>query len=868
MDNLKPGIMKKILIISFSILVTFLSSGQDHRTMETRVADLLARMPVDNLTDLRMQMQEMTAIGSEGRQKIINMVRPPGSGDDTRARFAIESYSRYLSEFGHEEERYLWETECIDAVYATGNPMVRSFYLSQLIYIGTERAVEFASGFLTDADMCEPAVAVIASSSSPKKEDLLAMSLQIKTLPCPASVMNELARMKSDRATTEYIYWYLKGDTEIKAAALNAMAESAHENVYSSLVDAATDASYGWDVTGATAALVQYARNVGDKGDEKTMEKICRELFGRADIQYQIAALEALVHYKGYEAIGYLLSGFESGDLEYRKAILNLAGDIPGKAATRKWIALMGEVDETRKAEIISMLGERGDGLALSTIKKSLFCSSALVRSASAMSLAKLQGRDAVEELIDYIRSYETGEDQLAGFRALLTVLDSNKRDLVADAIEGSGNTTKATMLILLASGGENRFFSTLMEYTSSPDPVLRSVAFSELSSLAGHENQKELVNLLLKTSDPGEVEQVQGALAVAAGRVENPDERASLLVEEMNASDQKAKFIPVLSMVGGQHALKAVYEAFVKGDAEMRATSYEALAGWPDFSSSGALYDICASGNKNYSEKAFYDYVNKIFTAPLETGQKLMLLEKIEPYALREEQKKALEEKYNSIEATLANQPGQEKPVGEDRYAVPDEEAAEGFIALFDGISLDNWVGNKEAYVVEEGCIVVRPETGSGGNLFTKEQYSDFILRFEFQLTPGANNGLGIRAPLEGDPAYTGMELQILDNTAEIYSNLQPYQYHGSVYGVLPAERGYLKPVGEWNEQEVIVDGTGIRVSLNGTVIVDGDISEAREKGTMDKQDHPGLKRRSGHIGFLGHGSVVKFRSIRIKEL
>ena len=186
----------------------------------------------------------------------------------------------------------------------------------------------------------------------------------------------------------------------------------------------------------------------------------------------------------------------------------------------------------------------------------------------------------------------------------------------------------------------------------------------------------------------------------------------------------------------------------------------------------------------------------------------------------------------------------------------------------MFDGISLDNWVGNKEAYIAEDGMIVVSPADGSGGNLYTQDEYNDFILRFEFQLTPGANNGLGIRAPLTGDAAYVGMELQILDNTAEIYANLQPYQYHGSVYGVIPAKRGFLKPVGEWNEQEVIADGSSIKVVLNGTVIVDGDISYAVENGTMDKQDHPGLKRNRGHIGFLGHGSEVKFRNIRIKEL
>jgi hypothetical protein len=201
-------------------------------------------------------------------------------------------------------------------------------------------------------------------------------------------------------------------------------------------------------------------------------------------------------------------------------------------------------------------------------------------------------------------------------------------------------------------------------------------------------------------------------------------------------------------------------------------------------------------------------------------------------------------------------------------QYNLTDKEIEAGFVALFNGINLDGWTGNKVSYKVEEGNIVIKPDDGGGGNLYTEKEYSDFIFRFEFQLTPGANNGLGIRAPLEGDAAYAGMEIQILDNTASIYADLHPYQYHGSVYGVIPARRGFLRPVGEWNYEEVTVRGTKIKVVLNGAVIVDGDIADAIRNGTIDGNEHPGLKNTRGHIGFLGHGSVVKFRNIRIREL
>jgi len=195
-------------------------------------------------------------------------------------------------------------------------------------------------------------------------------------------------------------------------------------------------------------------------------------------------------------------------------------------------------------------------------------------------------------------------------------------------------------------------------------------------------------------------------------------------------------------------------------------------------------------------------------------------------------------------------------------------DEKAEGFVSLFNGKNLDNWVGNKTDYRAEAGVLVVRPAEGGHGNLYTEKDYSNFIFRFEFQLTPGANNGLGIHAPLDGDVAYVGKELQILDNTAPIYANLKPYQYHGSVYGIIAAKRGFLKPVGEWNSQEVIVNGDDIKITLNGEVILEGNMKEASKNGTADKKDHPGLDRNTGRIGFLGHGSDLKFRNIRVKEL
>lgn len=198
-------------------------------------------------------------------------------------------------------------------------------------------------------------------------------------------------------------------------------------------------------------------------------------------------------------------------------------------------------------------------------------------------------------------------------------------------------------------------------------------------------------------------------------------------------------------------------------------------------------------------------------------------------------------------------------------------EEQKEGFRVLFDGTNMHQWTGNTVDYTIEDGCISMIPSKSYGGNLYTKDEFGNFIYRFEFQLTPGANNGVGIRTPMKGDAAYEGMEIQILDCEHPIYKDITKFQHHGSVYGIIAANADHhkaFKPVGEWNEEEIVANGDNIRVTVNGVVIMEGNIRDAVKNGTPDGLEHPGLFNKKGHIGFLGHGSPVKFRNIRIKEL
>ena len=192
-------------------------------------------------------------------------------------------------------------------------------------------------------------------------------------------------------------------------------------------------------------------------------------------------------------------------------------------------------------------------------------------------------------------------------------------------------------------------------------------------------------------------------------------------------------------------------------------------------------------------------------------------------------------------------------------------ESHADGFESKFNATNLTGWSGASESYEVVDGAI--RCKAGHGGILHTTDEYANFVVRLEFKVPPSGNNGLAIRTDGTGDPAYAAMtELQVLDSEHSNYAKLDARQYHGSAYGMVAAKRGFERAAEVWNFQEVTVDGSKIKVELNGNIILNADVATVTEY--MANSPHPGKTRTSGFFGFAGHNDAVSFRNIRIKRL
>jgi len=1125
--------MRKTYTILLSLLLIGIisSPAQDNRTLETKIADILAQVPVNNLAYRDKLMEDLFSLGNEGFAQLASMLVPPGTGDDAATRMAINSMARYASQEGREKERSSMENNLLTAIGTAKAKPVQRFLIHQLNLVGSNASITALQPFLSDKELCEPVTQVYLSIQSEKAAQTLLEALKGQAPEANITLIKALGELGYKPAVPVLTGYIGLKNTSVQRCALQALAKIGDPASYKTFWEVVSHTS-AYEPTMAISSFITYLHRLGQENEKKLCKqgitailKKCKET---SLLHYRAAAMEVYAHYFGEKALSLFYKEIKNNDKSYRNALLRTIVNTGDTTVTKKWISVAKRSDPAVRADIIRMLGQRGDLLAVTFIKTQLKNPDPEVRITSVTAMAGLLHKAAIPELLQHMT---TGQDVTETYQALLSLIEKKDLPRVKAFLQKSSGKAKAACVQLIAVRNGTEYFSLIKEFCQDPDPTVREASFEALSGVASASSLDDLINMLTSTDKEEYIPYIQKAIVVAIKDSKNRQEAIDRLFSVLNSPEKRKLMINILPALGGQRALDAVKDMFVNNSGETQKAAFKALIQWKDPASADVLYIISKNGPEAYKTEAFKAYIQKINKSGYPEEQKLLKLRKIMSLAVDATEKKEVinvigklhifpaliyagkylddpdvqaeaamtvksialptpggkpgmtgqivrdllskamtllsgpESEYNKaqIQDYLDKMPNDvgfvsifngkdlsgwkgfvadplklarmskkelkkkqeeankkmhenwrvnensivfngkghnlvseknygnfemwidwritkggdsgiylrgtpqvqiwdtsrrnvgaqvgsgglynnkrhrstplkvaDNPIGDwntfhiimvdsivtvwlngelvvdhvplenywdpgrpifsegpielqahgsnlafrdiyireipdNEYHLSPQEKADGFVPLFNGKNLDGWVGNKTDYVVENGAIVVRPKGGHHGNLYTEKEYSDFDFRFEFKLTPGANNGIGIRAPLEGDAAYVGMEIQVLDNTAPIYAHLKPYQYHGSVYGVIPARRGYLKPVGEWNSEKIIAKGSHIKVILNDHIILDGDIKEASKNGTLDHKDHPGLKREKGHIGFLGHGDVVYFRNIRIKEL
>ena len=1122
---------KQILL---GLLTFFLISpvlAQDDRTLETKVADVLAQFPAQNNEHTNKLMVQILETGTPGIVKFCDLIVPQGTGNDVQVRFALESLARFAGAPENSKNRKFVESSLLNALDKASDKEVKAFFIRRLEYCGGATSIPKMEKYLNSSDLYAPALAVLTDIGSAESGALILKNIQDKSGLQLQAMVKTLGDLKYQPAELYLISLTKSNDKTLLLQVYTALANIAGKASLETFETAAKNVKYQPDAAATMVAYLQYAKNMAAKGETKLSNKLCGKVLKNCTSNNQLIYRSSALTVPGLGTNALFLKEVQNKNKAYRNAVLNYASAQLNSENIGSWIDELKKAPAETKAEIIHFLANRSEPEVLEkAILPNLSFGDEMVRIEAIRSLAINQKSKAVPVLTDQLRNAQSDAVKAEIEKALLISTSGKENSYLASQLDGMNESGKVVLIHVLGARRATETFGQMLKLCKSENADIRTAAFAALENVSQSGNVSDLIGLLKQTSDKTAVENIQYALIALYSGTEKPD--AALVLKEIQNGSQTDKLIPVLSSLNDPKALKMVVGLLKSGTSAEREAAFVSLSNWKDASAAPQLYAVFTNPEmKNFKNNASKAYLRITLSSELPDDQKLLMIEKLMSACTSNEEKilvlraavnmktflslvfvsaylddaelgstaalaaksialpspgkkngltgqfiadvlKKVMEKMTGpdsqydvidvreylenmpkeigyvsifdgndldgwhglvknpverakmtpeesakaqVEADLKmlnnwtvkdncivfngegdnlctkktygdfemlvdwriskngdsgiylrgtpqiqiwdtsrvdvdaqvgsgglynNKVNMSKPlvvadnvIGDwntfrikmigDRVAVylngvlvvdnvvmenywdrsipifpkgavelqahgtdlafrnlyvrelntdetqlSPEETADGFKLLFNGKDLNNWVGDKIDYVPENGVIVVCPKEGGHGNIYTEKEYSDFIIRFEFQLTPGANNGLGIHAPLEGNVSKMGKEIQILDNSADIYKNLEPYQYHGSVYGIIPAKRGFLKPVGDWNSEEVYVKGDDIKVTLNGKVILDGNIKKASKNGTADHRDHPGLQRHTGHISFLGHGSDLKFRNIRIKEL
>ncbi len=559
------------------------------------------------------------------------------------------------------------------------------------------------------------------------------------------------------------------------------------------------------------------------------------------------------------------------------------------------------------KTDVLRWFGNRHDSLHTDIVITALTSGNNQIATAAIEAAGKIGGTQALNALIEQLDSPHNTEA-----KAALQTFNGTINEGVLEALKGKGTNANAALVSL---AGERHITAAYQPLTNLlGNDKLHATAATSLAQIVTEDTYADLLDrfkpypenyyrLLAQRASKDDIQQlVDAASGSVDGSTSISEEAARAALLQVNSSDVVS---PLMTLASS--------DAKNKSTLLNRVLTLTKSANWPSLqkyqiykqalemhpanTTVNSYIEALATLNNEPALNLAAEYMdNKAFdlaaahavttliskNEPLQRGTHIreMLMKAQEIFKSHTENADAgyAVDQVNSLLPKIIDDPN---AATAKITTLSDEEAQAGFELLFDGTNLDKWQGNKTDYVPIDGAIHVSAHYGAEGNLYTTKKYADFVFRFEFCFVrPGINNGVGIRTKEGVDAAYDGMEIQILDHDDPIYKGLREYQVHGSVYGIIPAKRIKHKPLGEWNYEEIRAEGNHITVTLNGEVLVDGDIHEACQghnmapEGetsnpyTVDHQSHPGLFNPDGLICFCGHGEGLKLRNIRVLDL
>ena len=452
--------MKNRYINIISLLLALLLSGQllakDNRTLETKVADILAQFPTKDLNHTDKLMQEMIDLGQGGIAMFCDMIVPPGTGDDTQARYALESLARFSGAPKYEDAREVTEQSLLKALSKATDKQVKAFFIRRLNYCGSNSSIDVLGSYLPDVKLFSPAVSALTTIGTEKAGQIILNKLPDSSGQAKIQFVKALGIIKYIPAESELIKITENSEGELKSQSLYALSSLALPTSENTLAKAASDANY-LNEDGAMVAYLHYAGELGSNGNPALAYELCKQLLKKCkapeQTHFRSSALNIIRNSQGADAISILIKEFKNSDIAYRQSVMDYASDGMTSDEVNLWIKAMKQATPEAKCQIISTLAKRQEPQVLSEcILPSLECKSGIVRIEAINALALNQKGKAIPVLLNQLSVATSPEEISCVKTALMETSSKDNCALLAKKIDTSVDNKKSVLLDIIAA--------------------------------------------------------------------------------------------------------------------------------------------------------------------------------------------------------------------------------------------------------------------------------------------------------------------------------------------------------------------------------------------------------------------------------
>ena len=627
--NIKLGLVLLLICTSLSV------SAQINKTLDTKVADILTQLPVENLGHSDKLMQQIIDLKTEGILKFCDLIVPLGTGNDTKARYAIESVAIYSGGLKSIIENSTVENALIQAIKSAKNHEVKTFYIERLRYCGTDASVEILRSFLSDEKMYKPALTALSFIGSTKAADAIINAAKGADNSIKASLIVALGNLKYESALSSLHQWANSESVLVQEKSLAALAEISSATSSKVLIGAADNAAYKLDASKAIISLIHYAKRLQEEGQLKLSTSIGKLLLKNCkeeeQLHFRAAGVDLLRSNLGGAFNKTLLKEIKNSNKNYRGAVLAAAlNGLTSKKVT-SWVKAYKKAKGFTKAQIVAMLQSRDEAIVFdNVIIPSVIDEDVDVRIAGVKALVYADKGVALPLAFQMLAS-ATNQDELNAIEgSLLRICSADDIVALANYLPKLSNNGKVVVLHVLAARKATDQFEQIVAFVKSDDIALKSAAYGALPSVSSDSNLSVIIDLLDTTSDSKNIKSVQNAIIGVLDS--SKKDNSQLIVDAYRNIEQKEKVLPVLSALGSM-ALDLVVNSLNSENENEQMVALVALSRWRNDDALIPLFEtVESSKNKEIRAKAFSYYLAQVRRSKLPNAQKLLLIKKMMP--------------------------------------------------------------------------------------------------------------------------------------------------------------------------------------------------------------------------------------------